>query len=72
MIKGCHFAIIHCIKFAALLKEILKEVQNSNKKVADLEKKLQDLQEAECSGSTKKKKLSPSPEVRVSLPLMFG
>ena len=71
MIKGCHFAIIHCIKFAALLKEILKEVQNSNKKVADLEKKLQDLQEAECSGSTKKK-LSPSPEVRVNLPLMFG
>ena len=51
---------------AALLKEILKEVKNSNKKVAELEKKLQDLQEAECSRSTKRKKIAPSPEVRVS------
>ena len=51
---------------AALLKEILKEVRASNQKVADLEKKLQDIQEAEYSGKVKRMKIAPSPEVRVS------
>jgi len=48
-----------------MLKEILNEVRASNKKVSDLEKKLQDLEEAECSGKIKRK-IAPSPEVRVS------
>lgn len=52
----------------ALLKEILKEVQVSNKKVASLEKQLRELREnGESSTGRKKKKTAPSPEVRVSL-----
>ena len=51
---------------AALLKEILKELRASKQKVADLEKQLQDIQEAEYSGKVKRKKIAPSPEVRVS------
>ena len=50
----------------AMLREILKEVRAFNKKVSDIEKKLQDLEEAECSGKVKRKKIAPSPEVRVS------
>ena len=51
---------------AALLKEILKELRASKQKVADLEKQLQDIQEAEYSGKVKRKKIAPPPEVRVS------
>ena len=55
-----------CIFSTGLLREILREVQASNNRVAELEKKLEDLQEGEkesCAG--KKKKVEPSPEVRV-------
>ena len=51
----------------AILKEILKEVQISNKKVASLEKQLQELREKdERATGRKSKKPAPSPEVRVS------
>ena len=43
---------------AALLKEILKVARASNQKVADLEKKLQDIQEAEYSGKVKRNKIA--------------
>jgi len=51
-----------------LLWEILKEVQTSNSRVAELEKKLQSMQEEEIEPKNrKKKKLVPSPQVRVSV-----
>ena len=50
----------------AILKEILKEVQISNKKVASLEKQLQELREDERATGRKSKKPAPSPEVRVN------
>jgi cell shape-determining protein MreC len=51
-----------------LLKEILKQVQVSNQKVESLEKEVQDLKQAGTSNSThKRKKVAPSPEVRVSM-----
>ena len=51
----------------AILNKILTEVQASNKKVAALEKQVKELKEGECSNAGKKKKVAPSPEVRVSL-----
>ena len=70
----CIFTYLVCLCFVhhdvlsstGLLREILREVQASNNRVAELEKKLEDLQEGEkesCAG--KKKKVEPSPEVRV-------
>ena len=54
------------VKIAILIK-ILTEVQASNKKVAALEKQVKELKEGgECSSAGKKKKVAPSPEVRVS------
>ena len=50
----------------AILNKILTEVQASNKKVAALEKQDKELK-GECSNAGKKKKVAPSPEVRVSL-----
>ena len=50
----------------AILKEILKEVQISNKKVASLEKQLQELREDERATGRKSKEPAPSPEVRVN------
>ena len=46
-----------------MLKEILKAVQASNRKVAELEKKLLEI---EPSASVIRKKVATSPEVRVS------
>ena len=48
----------------AILNKILTEVQASNKKVAALEKQVKELKEGECSNAGKKK-VAPSPEVRV-------
>ena len=61
---------IHCICIE-MLKQILKEVQSSNRRVSDLEKQLKDIQEGESSnrGGCHRRKLkpTPSPEVRVKL-----
>lgn len=49
----------------SILNKILTEVQASNKKVAALEKQVKELKEGECSNAGKKKKVAPSPEVRM-------
>ena len=54
--------------YTGLLQEILKELQSSNNRVAELEKKLDKMQEGEresCAG--KKTRTVPSPEVRVRM-----
>ena len=59
--------------FADLLQEILKEVRSSNERVGErleqLEKQMKDFQDDQCDETTltrRKKKIAPSPEVRVS------
>ena len=52
--------------FAELLKQILKEVKSSNRRVADLEKQLKEIQGEGTSRQCKKTKPAPSPEIRVN------
>ena len=52
------------VTVSALLKQILKEVQSSNKK---LEQEIKEMKDGACSSRLKKFKVNPSPEVRVRL-----
>ena len=55
-----------------LLQEILKQVQASNSKVAELEKKLEGLQEGQSNEKRCKRKTDePSAEVRVSFSALY-
>ena len=55
-----------------LLQEILKHVQASNSKVAELEKKLEGLQEGQSNEKRCKRKTDePSAEVRVSFSALY-
>ena len=56
-----------CPLFAVLLHEILKEVQASNSRVVELEKKFDQMQEKPSTFQTSSnQKTVPSPKVRVS------
>ena len=59
-----------CSTYLGLLRQILKEVKTStqsfDQRLSELEQKITDLCEEDTGLTIKKKKVSPSPEVRVS------
>ena len=63
---------VHIYIPLGLLQEILKQVQASNSKVAELEKKLEGLQEGQSNEKRCKRKTDePSAEVRVSFSALY-
>ena len=61
-----YLMLMFIVTVSALLKQILKEVQLSNKKVDELEQEIKEMKDGACSSRLKKVKVNPSSEVRVS------